>query len=421
MRRNSIIPALIPLLLCLFSAAPAPAQEPSGEPLFDPLFLGYETEPGMDYGGRTLASLQSALSRAIGSIGSVGERHPGAVPAWEFPLAAAMLLVQHEVGGHGGRAREFGLGPSYAFSYDFSASTGTERSPESNEQLMLLAAGGTEADGILARRVLLDALGPEGVDGAKIPLALMAKVDLSLYISTVSRPEPGDGEDDFTRQSREGNDIAIYLAGRQAERNGIDPQRIWFGSYDPDFDDPLLEENWRDARVTALWNLLDPVLVSAAYAYFRDHVLGGDSRVRLPVLRLANGAGLTLGTRGALGPGSASRFLDLHAATRQGILTVYLRDLDSSTDRTYGAGAAIRGLKLAQSLELGLSADTWKEPEAEEGLYDGRNWNLTGEVETRFGRRWGASAKLGIKGEGFLPGLPVDEGAYAGLGLRAVW
>jgi hypothetical protein len=54
------------------------------------------------------------------------------------------------VNGHGGRAREFGLGPSYGFNYDFSAATGIARPPHTNEANALLAAGGTEADGILA-------------------------------------------------------------------------------------------------------------------------------------------------------------------------------------------------------------------------------------------------------------------------------
>src|SRR6478609_2544166 len=112
------------LLLALLLSPPVHAQSP-----WDPLFLGYGTEPEMDYGGRMVMSLQSAVSRGFGSIAGVGERHPGLAPAWEFPVGAAVLLIQHEVDGHGGRAREFGLSPSYAFHFDFSAATGTRRPP----------------------------------------------------------------------------------------------------------------------------------------------------------------------------------------------------------------------------------------------------------------------------------------------------
>src|SRR5215208_777048 len=134
----------IALLLFLLPAAAAAQEAPAGSrgvvverPAFDPLFLGYESEPGMEFGGRTVASLQSVASRGLAALFRA-ERHPAVAPAWEFPLAAALLLVQHEVGGHGGRAREFGLSPSYSFNYDFSGGTSIDRIPETNEQGSLL-------------------------------------------------------------------------------------------------------------------------------------------------------------------------------------------------------------------------------------------------------------------------------------------
>ena len=411
-----------PLLLLIFllTALPAFSQTPTETDEPDPWFLGYETEPAMDFGGRTLASLQTGISEAIGSIKDVGERHPGVTPAWEFPLGAALLLVQHEVGGHGGRAREFGLGPSYGFGFDFSGYTSTKRAPRTNEELLLLAAGGVEADQILARRVFLDLLRDEGTDAAKIPMAFMAKLDLSLYVSTVPHPRPGDDEGDFSDEATSGNDMVLYLVGRQAQRHGAPAAAVWDGTYAIDFEDPLLEDNWDDARITAIWNVLDPTLVAGLFAYFRDHVLQGEGRVRAPMLHAGN-VNLILGTRGALGPQSVSRFLDLHAATRQGVFTIYLRDLDSSVDRTYGAGAGVHGLRLGQRVELGLSADLWSEPESIERLPGGDGWNATAEVDARLGARWGLSAKAGAKSDGFFPGLPQEDGPYFGLGVMAGW
>jgi hypothetical protein len=407
-------------LLILLLLIPAFAQAQTGKDEIDPWFFGYETEPAMDFGGRTLASLHSAVSRGIGSIKDVGERHPGVAPAWEFPVGAALLLVQHEVGGHGGRAREFGLGPSYGFGFDFSGYTSTKQAPRTNEDLLFLASGGVEADQVLARRILLDLLRPEGTDAAKLPLAMMAKLDLSLYVSTVPHPRPGDDEGDFSDEATSGNDMALYLVGRQSQRRGTPAAAVWDGTYAIDFDDPLLDDNWKDARVTAIWNVLDPTLVAGMFAYFRDHVLHGESRVRAPMLHLGNAA-LTLGTRGALGPQEVSRFLDLHTATRQGVFTVYVRDLDSSVDRTYGVGAGVHGLRLGTDVELGLSADVWEEPEARENLYEGNGWNATAEVDARLGARWGLAAKAGAKSDGFFPGLPQEGGAYVGLGLMGGW
>ncbi|HEX3129537.1 MAG TPA: hypothetical protein VH394_19525 [Thermoanaerobaculia bacterium] len=408
------------LLLIAISLIPVAAQAQTEPQELDLWFIGYETEPAMDFGGRTLASIQSGISRGIGSIKDIGERHPGVTPAWEFPVGAALLLVQHEVGGHGGRAREFGLGPSYGFGFDFSGYTNTDRAPRTNEELLLLAAGGVEADQILARRVFLDMLREEGTDAARIPLAFMAKLDLSLYVSTVPHPRPGDDEGDFSDEAANGNDMTLYLVGRQAQRRRAPAAAVWDGTYVIDFEDPLLEDNWDDARITAIWNVLDPTLAAGLFAYFRDHVLHGESRVHAPMLHAGN-VNLILGTRGALGPQSVSRFLDLHAATRQGVFSVYIRDLDSSIDRAYGAGAGVHGLRLGSRVELGLSADIWSEPESVERLSESDGWNATAEVNALLGAHWGLSAKAGAKSEGFFPGLPQEDGPYVGLGVMGSW
>src|SRR4051794_8636369 len=116
------------LLLCLAFLLPlapcAQAQTATTSSSSDPFFLGYEIEPGMDFGGRTVASVQSLISRGIGSLPHI-DRHPALAPAWEFPVGAFLTVVQHEVDGHGGRAREFGLHPSYGFGFDFSGYTAT--------------------------------------------------------------------------------------------------------------------------------------------------------------------------------------------------------------------------------------------------------------------------------------------------------
>jgi hypothetical protein len=419
--------ALGALLALLLAGAPASAQEPLARPdRHDPLFLGYGTEPEMDFGGRTVVSTESALSRAIGAIGRVGERHPGLAPAWEFPLGAFLLLAQHEVGGHGGRAREFGLGPSYGFGFDASGFTTTRRPPRTNEDDALLSAAGSEADGVLAHRVLLDLLRPEGVDGAKLPMAMMTKLDLTLYVAQTARPRASDRKGDFPDQLRQGNDIASWLVARQGERVGADPTAVWNGDYAVDYNDPLLVRNWRAARAAALWNLVDPALAAAMTAYFRQHVLGGAIRVNAPLLPFGDGPGWTVGTRAALGPDAVSRFLDLYGAFPWGVATVYVRDLDSSVDRTYGYGAAVHGLRFGgprRGIELGLAADTWKEPAAREdlGRTNGTGWNVSGEIAVPVGSRLGLDAKVGAKSAGFFPGKPRDKGTYVGLGVEVEW
>src|SRR4051794_30855753 len=249
-RLTSMRAAFLLLLVVLLTPA---LQAQSTASAWDPLFLGYGTEPEMDYGGRTVMSLQSAVSRGLAAIGGAGEKHPGLAPVWEFPVGAAVLLLQHEVDGHGGRAREFGLSPSYAFHFDFSAATGTRRPPQTNERNALIGSAGTEADQVMAHRTLLDLLRPEGADGAKVPLALMSKLDLTVYVAQTNKPGR-----ELLQQYRDGNDMAFYLLSRQAQRRGGDPTSVWEGTYTPDLDERLLHRNYDDIRATALWNLLDP-------------------------------------------------------------------------------------------------------------------------------------------------------------------
>jgi hypothetical protein len=215
--------------------------------------------------------------------------------------------------------------------------------------------------------------------------------------------------------------MAYYLISRQALRRHFPAVQVWNGTYRPRLDDPLLADNYDDARVTALWNLLDPALAGAVVNYFREHVLGGSPRVHVPVLRLGDGLGVTVGTRGALGPEEVSRFLDVYAATRLGVFTVYARDLDSSIDRTYGFGAGLHGFRLGARTELGLAADAWDEPASVEAVHRGRGWNAAAEIDALAGSRWGVAAKVGSKSDGFFPGLPLADGVYAALGVQVVW
>jgi hypothetical protein len=351
-------------------------------------------------------------------MGNVAVDHPGLAPVWEFPIGAGLLLIQHEVLGHGGRGREFGLGPSYSFGI-FEAATGTARAPEDHEQLALLAAGGTEADGVLGHRLLLDALRAEGVDGSRLPLAMMAKLDLTLYVSTAPRPRPGTGENSFTHAYRHGNDMVLYLVGRQARRLGASPVSVWNGDYDPDFDERLLEDTWRDARTVAAWNLLDPSLAAAMVGYFRQHLLHGETRVHAPALRLGDWARVTVGTRAFLGPQEMTRFLDVDVALPWAVVDVYVRDLDSSVDRTYGYGAALHALEFGP-VKISLAGDAWDVPRASENLEPSSGWNASAEAEAMFGR-FGVALKVGRKSDGFFPGLPSDAGTYAGAGVLAVW
>ncbi|MGH9382618.1 MAG: hypothetical protein ACRD2Z_18730 [Thermoanaerobaculia bacterium] len=401
--------------LILLGSSPALlAADETDDERSSPLFLGWESEPAMDYGGRVVDSLQRGVSRAFVAM---APDSPGVAPAWEFPLGLVLSLVQHEVAGHGGRAREFSLDPSYGFGFDLSAYTTIDREPRTNTEVALLSVAGSEASSVLAHRIVLDLHSARGAEGSSFPLALVSKLDLTLYVAGTPSPTSRDSRDDFTDGFEEGNDVAVYLATRQAMRVDADPVDVWRRDYVIDFDDPELRDDWDEARIAALWNALDPALVLGAIAYFSDHVADGARRIRAPGLRLSELVRLAAGTRGILGPHTVSRYLDLYLTTPAALVAVYVRDLVAAGERTWGGGLRLHALRLGGDWKLALQGDHWSEPEDVADVDPGDGWHVGAEAEGTVAGGFGLSLKGGTKDAGFLPGLPIAEGAYFGTGL----
>lgn len=404
------------LIVCVvaLAAGTGAAGAPDTNRVFDAYFFGFETEPAMDYGGRDITTLHSVLSRGVGWAART-DRFPYVAPAYEFLFAGGLSVVQHEVFGHGSRAREFNLDPEYGFGLDFSGWTSVRKDPESNLQNILLATGGTEADSLLAQRILRDLYTGNGTDGSKVPLMLLTKVDFSLYC--LITPDPSDAPDDFSEEYENGNDIAYYLVSRQAQRRQGDPAQVWNNEYSIDYRDPELHDNYDEVRAAAIWNLVDPAALASLYGYAVDHVARGRTQVRPPVIPLGGGFGVTAGTRAFIGPEEVSRFLDLYVITPGPLVNVYARDLSNPSETSLGWGGGLYGIPLGPRVTLSVAGDVWQVPESAEGLYEGSGWNAVGELNALLFRNWGIACKAGAKSEGFFPGTPVESGVYGGGGL----
>lgn len=421
MSRRRRLASIAVLVFALFGpghAADEPEPAAPTAPPRDVLFFGFETDPAMDAGGRTVASIQKGFGLLMDRWAK-GSRRPGIRPAWEFPSALVLSLVQHEILGHGARGREFGLNPTYGFGWDLSAYTSIDIPPSTHDQEQALAAGGTESSSVAARRLLVEAHRSGGTYGAAVPFLLISKLDLTLYVLLTDKPDANDSgaEDDFIDQYRTGNDMAVYLTGRQGARAGVDVADVWNRVYVPDTSDPRLQSDYRDLRLAALWNLLDPALVGAMVEYFRDHVLDDDPTVEGWMLDAGRGVRLSMTTRSILAPNALSHYLEMLVRTPRGLATVYVRDLDSGIDRTWGAGAGLHAIRFGEVASLGFDTDFWREPRSLESTREGSGWCVSAEAEITPSRHWGFAVSAGTKSEGFLPGRPLDEGGFFGLGL----
>ena len=401
---------------------PQPRPEPSPErrhgpdPRFDPILAAWSSEPAMAYGGLALASVQRVVSRLLES-GDALRQHPGVAAAWEFPFALALSTVTHEVNGHGGRAREFGLHAEYGFDpLNLSAFTSTREVPPSRDDVMVISEAGTEADSVLANRLFLDLLRPGGAEASTLPLAVIAKLDLTLYVLKTPRPDAAHAID-FRDQSQQGNDIANYLVDRQGQRRGLDVNDIWNQVANIDYDDALLQKNYEAARWAAIWNLLDPVMVASSLEYVREHLGHGAARIGAPMLPLSHGLNLLAGTRAFLAPSYVTRYLDVYTRVPVGVASAYVRDLDSSIERTWGWGAGFTLAPQGSRLSAAVTGDRWDEPASIEHGAGRSGWNVSGEVRVPLASRVGVLANVGHKTLGFVPGRPINEGTYAGLGV----
>jgi len=407
--------AAIFLMLAVATSLAQPAQE---EISFGPYFFGYETEPSMDYGGRMILSMHRAISDA-GHLFTADM--PALAAVYEVPLAIFISTLQHEIFGHGSRAREYNLDPSYGFGLDFSAYTTIDKDPGSNEEMIYISTGGTEADMVLARRILIDLCQPGGSKASAIPLMFFAKTDLSIYIFSTATPRdknPRDDDDNsFVDQFDSGNDIAIYLVSRQARRLGGDPVDVWNRDYTIDFTEEELDETYDQAQSVALWNVLDPMMWASMFFYVKDHILEGKVVARPPVLPVGDGFGFTVATRGAIGPQSVSRFLDFYFVTPIGVINAYGRDLRSTEETTMGFGGGFHRVTLGPFVSLSIMGDHWENPDSVEEFYDGSSWNASAELEVFWGSTIGTSLKVGSKSDGYLPGTPTDSGTYIGAGM----
>ena len=401
------------IVTAVFMAGSAWA-EPVTNRVYDPCFIGFETDPAMEYGGRDIATLDSTLSRLMGEVLRT-DRTPALAMFYELPFALGFSTVQHEVFGHGSRAREYSLDPVYAFGLDFSGSTGLRKDPETMEQNVVIAAGGTEGDSVMAHRLLMDLYTGDGADGSKIPLMFMAKIDVSLYCLITA--DPSKNPADFTTEYNSGNDVAYYLTARQAQRVHGDPAEVWNNAFALNFRDPLLKDDYNEAQMAALWNLADPALAASLYGYVADHLVAGKSQVSPPVIPLGGGYGLTAGTRAFLGPEEVTRFLDLYLVTPGPLVTVYARDLQNSMDQSFGFGGGLYKIPLGTRIALSMFGDFWKTPESAEQFYEGSGWNACGEITTMLHETVGLSWKLGSKSDGYFPGTPMGAGVYGGAGL----
>lgn len=327
------------------------------------------------------------------------------------PLAELTSEISHEVGGHGGRARELGLDPTFLFylpivyrkvfapNDDARAGAYTQfLTPNvvEGDRAMLGTLGGLEANYVHAWWINARIVRARGrVHHGDLLVYLASKLPYADSVYNV----PGEGDP--------GNDISSYVTHLQDRFNRWRPgdRRAISGRLGAGY----------------VWNLLDPTLFYALYGTLVANVGQGRPVTKMPLPRIGDTT-IFLSPRFALSPFGAEQTLDLFLAQGSRMLDLYGRVVSSGLADAYGVGARVLGIRAGDRTTLGAELDLWRQPE----LLDARSvferpqrlgLNAGAFFDVRVASIFGVTGKIASKTPGWMIGQPVGGGLHGYLGI----
>jgi len=413
--------------LCLalpVGALAADAEPPVDNPLVfvaDPLF---SMEPGVrtvNSLGRVAFLYDDALASAVdvdethlvGKAAAVTGRAAKGIFV-DLPLVVLQAAFVHEVFGHGARAREFDLGPTFSFrlsppyrellsGYDPDgalATTSYEGSGVPDED-MAMALSGIEADYASAWWLQVGMVQRGGWMHYRDMLQYgVFRLDYAPSL-LVDQGEP-------PRDLASLNDVQQYVTDLQLRTNAWRPEDR--------------EAIARNLRVGYLVGLVDPLLWLSAYHGIVTYGLMGRRHARMPLIEAGDWS-LFPTMRYALTPFGPEHGLDLYAAHRGVVYDLYVRAGTSGLEPSMGLGARAFGLSVREGIKLGGELDVWRQPDLMfERLHVFERPQQLGaqvgvHVEATVHRQLGLIGRLGYKSEGYVLAQPLAAGPVGYLGL----
>lgn len=423
----------------------APPQLTSPMPE-EPLVFVVDPKLGMEASVRSIDSLGRLAFRfedAIPNIDVDRSTIPGKIITFvgrgvrllflDEPLAEVATTVTHEVGGHGARARELDLKPSFLFYLP--GIYRTLFSPSDHEKVGAYTSYGT-TDVVEDTRDTLGTLG--GLESqytqawwinARIVRAqgwvshgdlLMYGASKLTYVDSVYASSTS-----IRNASNGGNDIASYVTNLQDRYN------LWRN-----------EDRRRIAHRLAagyLWNLVDPTLIWSVWGGIFAPLARGDRYTQMPLPTIKN-LMVYPSPRFNLTPFGSEQALDVFIA-RAGrgeephrddggdgaLLDVYGRVGTSGLAEYWGLGARLLGVELGRRFVLGGELDVWRQPDLllyDRGVFEnhdrfGVNAGLFGDF--RIASDISLTGKLAAKTEGYVMAQPVSSGVHGYVGVSLPW
>jgi hypothetical protein len=341
----------------------------------------------------------TSLRRVLGIAYRIGK-----FAAIDLPQDYFLMVVGHEVFGHGARLREIDAhGIGYRFdlpipygrggaSTDFDADVSATRA-----DVLAIDTGGIEAQNVLAALIGREAVAHGALDYREAWQYLESRIDGLRYIRSVSPSSPP------------GHDVADFL--RDFNDGCVRPTCTPLGG-------PALKRR-------ALLMLADPLLAYGAYGIVISYAVHGTPSVAVPMIHLPHEIRYLPALRFEMAP-YGTEWSTEHDVVIDGRLTaVSVRLGDTGSRRAWGVSMLRTDLARSERASVQLAADVWRQPPLDASpaarlLVTGGRAVATATVA--FGRsdparRIGLYVEGGYKSAGFVRGERLRSGAIARAGL----
>lgn len=314
----------------------------------------------------------------------------------EMMLSSFMMVAQHEVFGHGYRAREFDFSH---IGYEVNIASGATSFLFSDYlrlnllQQSALNSAGMEATTILSQQIRHPWFMERCIDNRDALFYVISAIDQPNYIFSTN-------EGDTTA----GNDVNAYVL----------TINNWFGS------NAITKKRLKQREV---WDLLDPTLYFAFYTMGR-YIATGVPTTCMPMFNVC-GYDYLPTPRLLLAPWGPEFQIQNHLVSPNNrYIRLNLRYGNTAFIHSYGIDLMVRPIWEYYNFEFGTKLYLWRQPKmTSRSAQQAKNQVGAAafvSADYKFNRCWYALSELGYKTSGYIPGDPLGNSWVWRLGIRFV-
>lgn len=307
-----------------------------------------------------------------------------------FTAVSWVMVANHEIGGHGARAREFGLKITKYKVNPFDGSTSFKAKDFNSLQIhkqIAIDTGGIQASYLLSENIKNRYIENNRINPTYGIAYLTARLDQAEYIFDTK----------FNDKDEAGNDINAYVKNINSiyGKNFITKSKI---------------------RSYAYLDLFDPFLYYSGYSFIMNQNLDN-----IPMINFRNVKYLPA-TRAILAPYGLERGLINHFVIDDKYIQLNVNYGKNQKFKSYGVGAKANNLINMDSVSLGLELAYWKQPKmlTDNPLQESCKQGGLGAVnfELSLSETFKIVGSAGYKTAGFIEGTPLKASAILRAGLK---